>query len=100
MVEMSMEAKESLKNQTVHVVCLENRVPTWDILQKRNFQGPGWCVLCKKELESISHLFITCPFSIAVWKESMSLVGLDYRWDGNSVNNAWENWWRHVSLKH
>ena len=24
---------------------LENRVPTWDILQKRGFQGPGWCVL-------------------------------------------------------
>ena len=78
---------------------LENRAPTWDILQKRSFQGPGWCVLCKKELESISHLFITCPFSIAVWKECMSLVGMDYRWEGNSVNSALENWWRSVTHK-
>ena len=38
---------------------LNNKVPTWDVLQKRSFQGPGWCVLCKRELESTSHLFLS-----------------------------------------
>ena len=76
---------------------LENRVSTWDILQKRSFQGPGWCALCKKELEMIPHLFINCSFTIAVWKECMSQVGLNHRWEGNTVNSVWENWWRSFS---
>lgn len=45
---------------------LENRVPTWDMLQKINFQGPGWCVLCKREHESITHLFLSCSYSVEV----------------------------------
>ena len=28
----------------------------------------------------------------------MRLVGMEYRWEGESVNRAWENWWRTVSL--
>ena len=76
---------------------LENRVPTWDVLQRRNFQGPGWCVLCKQEMESIPHLFISCPFSAAVWKGCMRQVGLNHRWDGNSVSGAWDFWWRFFS---
>ena len=27
----------------------------------------------------------------------MSQVGLNHRWEGNSVNSAWENWWRSFS---
>ena len=45
---------------------LNNKVPTWDVLQKRSFQGPGWCVLCKRELETTYHLFHTCSFSSVV----------------------------------
>ena len=68
---------------------LENRAPTWDILQRRSFQGPGWCALCKKELETNTHLFIWCSFTVAFWKECMRLVGLNHRWEGISVNSAW-----------
>jgi hypothetical protein len=42
---------------------LSNKVPTWDILQKRNNHGPGWCYLCKSVGESILHLFLECPLS-------------------------------------
>jgi len=75
---------------------LENRAPTWDILQKRSFQGPGWCVLCKQDLETSTHLFLACPFSIAVWTECLRLVGMNLRWEGHTVNSAWERWWRNA----
>ena len=26
---------------------IENKAPCWENLQKRYFQGPGWCSLCK-----------------------------------------------------
>ena len=41
---------------------LENKSYTWENLQKRCFQGPGWCALCKVVGESILHLFIHCLF--------------------------------------
>jgi len=73
---------------------LENKAPTWDNLQKRTFQGPGWCVLCKRDLESIHHLFLSCPFSLEVWKECSILVGSPCQWSGESIGAAWEDWWR------
>ena len=39
---------------------LENKTPTWDILQKQNHHGLGWCSMCKSESESINHMFISC----------------------------------------
>ena len=56
---------------------LNNKVRTWDVLQKRSFQGLGWCVLCKRELESSCHLFLSCSFTTAVWRDVSSLVGFN-----------------------
>ena len=52
---------------------LENRIVTWDYLQKRTFAGPGWCSLCKDNGENPNHLFLTCIFSKQVWKHSQTL---------------------------
>jgi hypothetical protein len=48
---------------------LTNKVPTWDILQKRNFSGPGRCPLCKTEGETTQHLFLDCHYIKEVWTE-------------------------------
>jgi len=61
---------------------LEKKVPTWDFLQKRNFQGPGWCVLCKMSNETCSHLFLNCPYILKVWNECTKLLGVQCRWHG------------------
>ena len=29
--------------------------------------SPGWCILCKKNNESIDHLFLHCDFSYSLW---------------------------------
>ena len=66
---------------------LENKVPTWDTLQKRGFQGQGSFVLCKAEEESVNHLFLKCAYCIEVWKECVKLLGLglECRWEGDSI---------------
>jgi len=78
---------------------LENKAPTWDNLQKRSLQGPGWCVLCKRAQESISHLFLSCSYSVDVWKECSNLVGSPCQWSGVSIGAAWEDWWRRTTIQ-
>ena len=72
---------------------LENKVPTWDVLQHRSFQGPGWCCLCKADDELVNHLFLSCPFIKGVWLECSRLLGLLCRWEGLNVSQAWDAWW-------
>ena len=79
---------------------LNNKVPTWDVLQKRSFQGPGWCVMCKRELETTHHLFYTCCFSSEVWRVVSTLVGFNCQWEGDSIGAAWDSWWRRTPQKH
>ena len=71
---------------------LENKAPCWDNLQKRSFQGLGWCILCKNATESVQRLFFTCPYIIAVWKECSKIYGLPCRWEGINILQTWENW--------
>lgn len=52
----------------------ENKVPTWDNLQKRNKQGLGWCPLCGVENDSVDHLFLRCNFGSEVWEECKRLT--------------------------
>ena len=47
-------------------------------LQKRRpYQSlsPGWCVLCKKNDESIDHLFLHCEFSFRLWCKFLKEFG-------------------------
>jgi ribonuclease HI len=78
---------------------IENKMPTWDILQKRNHHGPGWCCLCKSKNESISHLFIKCRFTKEVWKELSVVYGKLFDWDGETIEQALGRWIADKSLK-
>jgi hypothetical protein len=40
---------------------------TWDILQKKGWEGPGICILCKLGTEDNNHLFLHCIFTQTVW---------------------------------
>lgn len=71
---------------------MENKVPTWDNIQKRNKQGPGWCYLCKNEEESTLHLFLGCPYIREVWRECTRLLGINCIWNGPSLQRAWHFW--------
>jgi len=71
---------------------LENKAPTWDNLQKKQMVGPGWCCLCKNAEESVSHIFLFCNYSAAVWEECAKLVGVNLKWEGTSLEQVWSNW--------
>ncbi|CAN1254586.1 LINE-1 reverse transcriptase homolog [Linum perenne] len=43
------------------------RVSTMDNLHKRGLIGPNFCVMCRADLESVSHLFLSCTFASRVW---------------------------------
>ncbi|CAL1392585.1 unnamed protein product [Linum trigynum] len=54
------------------------KIATVDNLRKRGMILPNWCSLCKQHEESISHLFFSCPFAIAIWdnfKKAFDLHG-------------------------
>ena len=40
--------------------------------------SPNWCVLCKKEEESLNHLFLYCDYSRAIW--NYFLANLNCSW--------------------
>jgi ribonuclease HI len=71
---------------------LENKVPTWDVLQRRQFQGPSWCTLCKAQGETIDHLFLRCPFTLSVWEEASNLNTTIGPWRGDSFEEALADW--------
>ena len=70
---------------------MENKIPTWDYLQKRTFAGPGWCSLCKDNEENPNHLFLTCSFSKQVWKHSQTLSTTSFSWAGPTLEDSWKS---------
>jgi ribonuclease HI len=71
---------------------LNNRIPTWEVLIKRQIEGPGRCALCKNANESTFHILITCPFTMKVWTETSSSLRKICIWNGDSLELAWKNW--------
>ena len=56
---------------------LNNKIPTWDILQREKNYSFGWCSLCSSQEESNFHLLIDCTFAKEVWKEAESILEID-----------------------
>jgi hypothetical protein len=56
-----------------------DKVLSWKNLQKRGWQGPGICVLCKNHGESTKHIFLTCLFSRSVWVDLKKALALELR---------------------
>ena len=67
------------------MLCLNNKILSWDNLQKRGICGPGICFLCKEEEETISLLLGNCKFFKDVWLLLMNHYFLKCGWDGFSL---------------
>ena len=77
----------------------ENKTPTRDVLQHRNHHGPGWCSVCKDDIESIPHLFIHCRFVKEVWNVLSEVYGKQFGWVGETMDLAWGSWLVDRSMK-
>jgi hypothetical protein len=71
---------------------LANKILIWDNVRKRNWIGPRWCVLCKSASESVDHIFVSCSFTQAVWKEVSQAINVKSCWDKNSLVDIFESW--------
>eukprot|EP00253_Pinus_taeda_P036521 PITA_36521 len=74
---------------------LKKKIPSWNILQSRFMYGPGRCPLCKKEEESINHLFLQCLETAKIWREVEKLLNKTFQWGNGNLEEAWSNWWQH-----
>ncbi|CAN1254304.1 hypothetical protein LINPERPRIM_LOCUS8604 [Linum perenne] len=52
------------------------RILTLDVLQSRGFSLPNRCSLCSKHEESVSHLFLHCPFVYPIWSKVSSRLSI------------------------
>eukprot|EP00253_Pinus_taeda_P001922 PITA_01922 len=85
--------KFPLKSRVFLWCLLKSKVPTWDILQKIFFIGPGRCPLCKADGETIIHLFTSCPVSIGIWGELTNMLNIRDHWELVSLDEVWRRWW-------
>ena len=66
------------KAKLVLWLSLQNRLLTWDNIQKRGWIGPGRYSLCRNEAESVLHILFSCTYAKMVWnRSSISLNPLD-----------------------
>jgi len=51
----------------------KNKILTWDKIQKKGFNGPSRCCLCKNEEETQNHLLINCIFTRKLWIDARKI---------------------------
>ena len=61
-----------LKIKCFSLLCLENKILTWENLTNRGFEGPNICILCKNDPKFVYHLFVKCLFIRIVWNEVLA----------------------------
>ena len=56
----------------------KGKVPTEDVLKRRNFNLASRCPMCGQEDETVHHLFIHCTCVSGLWHLSFALLGVDW----------------------
>jgi hypothetical protein len=70
---------------------LQNKILTWDNLQKRGFIGPSICHLCNQNEETMEHLLNSCAISADIWDHATQHLWRTHR-DQGSIINTIRNW--------
>ena len=84
--------KIPLKTVIFSWLLLAGRILTWNMLQRKGFEGPGICSLCFGAEECITHVMIECPFTVQVWKLIGNFFNTDLIWQGRSIAEAFGAW--------
>jgi hypothetical protein len=87
-----VEIKILSKRKIYMWILLLNKSPTWDNLQNKSFTSSGKCSLSKKKNESISHIFLSCPFTTDVWSELHWIIGAHYCWAVENIEASLKAW--------
>lgn len=74
-----MEFKSTSKGKAFACLVAHRKVNSNDLLQLRRPDeslNPHWCILCKRDGESIDHLFLHYPFTSGMWHKLFRLGSL------------------------
>ena len=71
---------------------MENKILTWKNLRKRGWIGPGCLPLCKREEDSVDHMFLSCVFSKAVWALVVEDFKMVFDWGDGHLNESLSSW--------
>jgi len=71
---------------------IENKILTWETLQRKGWQGPNLCHLCSKDAESVYHLFVSCSLCQDVWIRIKKELNILTVWEGSTLSGCFENW--------
>ena len=86
-----------LKAKLTLWLTLNNKLLTWDNLQKRGWIGPSRCALCNSDEETVSHLFNLCSYAELVWK--VACAELKYQGTSRiSLEQKLKAWWTDRSV--
>ena len=55
-----------------------NKNLTWEVLQRKNWQGPSRCAMCHNAAESNLHMFFQCASSLHIWYDLSLNFGFPY----------------------
>ncbi|XP_042484861.1 uncharacterized protein LOC122065118 [Macadamia integrifolia] len=55
---------------------MHKKIPTDDIISHKGIPLVSKCNLCGLDVESFNHIFISCSFSVALWKQFMDCFGI------------------------
>ena len=65
-----------LKARIVIWSAAHGKLNSSDVLWRKGIQHNRVCTLCNTQEASVSHLFLTCSFTLFVWNESMRELGV------------------------
>lgn len=86
------------KSNILMWLMIMNKVPTWDLSQKKQKHGLGICYLWKSIDEDVSHLFSQCPYAFKVWKDIGGWLGINNIWQGDFVEEGLRCLFTHCEL--
>lgn len=68
-----------------------NKNLSWEVLQRKGWQGPGRCPMCLSDVESNIHMFFQCPATASIWYE----LSVTYRFSHQSFSSIQDAfaWW-------
>ena len=74
------------KYSVISWIAVHNRLATGDRLLQWNAQANAQCILCNSAVETRNHLFFSCPYSEAIWRNlTRKLLGRSYSYTWSQV---------------
>lgn len=71
---------------------MNNHILTWEVLCRKGWQGPGFCILCKGASETSTHVFLHCTFTTHLWLSICSALNVEWTWNQNTLHECHKNW--------